>query len=184
MTSRTRAAGHGFTLIEILLVVAIALIVTGLAIPAFVRSYQAANLRSAARSVVTAGKYARNMAVLQQRQMTVFFDSNAGRIDIVALERASGPPLDAFLDGRRGITGGNESFTTDVRRSVELPEQVRIQNFSAPSASQSLDGIYWINYFPSGISDSFSLRIVHQNQRRSVTIEVDHLSGTTTVTHE
>ena len=174
---------YGFTLLEIILVVAISLVAAGLAVPAFMRSYQMANLRSASRTVVTAGKYARNMAVLQQRQMTVFFNTHDGRIDIVALERAAGPELDAFLDGRRGGMG-DERFTTEVKRSQELPERIRIADFSAPSSDQQMDGVYWVNYFPSGVSDSFSLRIEDQSRRRSVRIEVDHLSGRTTTTYE
>lgn len=184
VTLRTSQRRSGFTLLEIILVVAIALIVSGLAVPSFMRSYQAANLRTAARTVVTAGKYARNMAVLQQRQVTVFFNSREGRIEIVALERETGPNLDAFLDGRRGGMNRDENFETQVLRAAELPERVRIADFAAPSADQQVDGVYWVNYFPSGVNDSFSLRILDQQGRRSVRIEVDHVAGTTTTTYE
>lgn len=176
-------ARRGFTLLEIILVVAITLIVSALAVPAFMRSYQTANLRSAARAVVTAGKYARNMAVLQQKQVTVFFNSHTGQIDIVFVEHATGSRVDAFLDARRGL-GEAESFTTDVQRSHQLPEFVQIVEFTAPSRDQEMDGVYWVNYFPSGVSDSYALRISDQQRRRSVRVEVDHLSGTTAMTYE
>ncbi len=175
--------GAGFTLLEIILVVAITLIVSAVAVPSFMRSYQMANLRSASRTVVTAGKYARNMAVLQQRQMTLFFNATTGEIDIVAVDRASGARVDAFLDARRG-RGGDESFATEVQRSQQLPEDVRIAEFRSPSRNQQLDGVYWVNYFPSGVSDSYALRITDRQQRRSVWVEIDHLAGTTTTRYE
>lgn len=174
---------RGFTLIEVVLVVALILIVSATTVPLFMRSYHATNLRTAARAVVTAGKYARNMAVLRQKQTSVFFNSNTGQIDIVFVEQASGSRVDAFLDARRGL-GGEESFTTDVQRSRQLPESVEIVEFAAPSSDQEADGIYWVNYFPSGVSDSYSLRIADAQRRYSVRIEVDHLSGTTTTSYD
>ncbi len=161
---------------------AITLLVSALAVPAFMRSYQAANLRTASRMVVTAGKYARNMAVLQQKQMTIFFNSHTGEIQIVAVDRASGSRVDAFLDAQRRQE--DDTFTTAVQRSEMLPEQVRITDFSAPSRAQQMDGIYWVNYFPSGVSDSYTLRIADEQRRRSVRVEVDHLSGVTTTTYD
>lgn len=174
----------GFTLLEIMLVVAISLIVAALAVPMFSRSYQAANLRTAARTVVTAGKYARNMAVLQQTQMTLFFNSHNNTVEVVALERGHGRQLDAFLDARRGFELQAEDFTPDVRRTQQLPDNVRIVHFDAPSAAQQQDGIYWVNFFPSGVSDSFALQLSDTQRRRSVRVEVDHLAGTTTTTYE
>ncbi len=174
----------GFTLLEIILVVAIALIIAALAVPLFSRSYQAANLRTAARTVVTAGRYARNMAILQQRQVTLFFNTEAGTIEIVALEGGGSRQLDAFLDARRGFHMQEASFAPEVLRQQELPEQVQIIDFTAPSRDQQLDGIYWVNYFPSGVSDSFAVRLSGPQRRRFVRVEIDHLAGTTTTTYE
>jgi prepilin-type N-terminal cleavage/methylation domain-containing protein len=176
---KQRSRRRGFTLVEILLVVAIILIVSGVTIPSFMRSYQAANLRSAARTVVTAGKYARNMAVLQQRQVTIFFDSESGNIQVVALERAAGRQVDAFLDAQRHRSDPDaETYQAQVLRATSLPERVRIVDFTAPSRLQEADGVYWVNYFPSGVSDSFSLRIADEQRRSSVRLHFDHLSGT------
>jgi prepilin-type N-terminal cleavage/methylation domain-containing protein len=180
-TPERRAA---FTLVEILLVVAIILIISSLTIPMFARSYQASNLRSAARMVATAAKYARNMAVLQQKQMSLFFDTETGELKIVAVERAGGVNLDAFMEGQRAERAEEEQFAADVRRTQQLPERVQIVDFSAPSEMQQMDSVFWVNYFPSGVSDSFSVRISDENRRGSVYIEVDHLSGTTTTTYE
>ena len=184
MTSRTRAPVGGFTLLEIILVVAISLIVSAVAVPSFLRSYQAAHLRTASRHVVTAGKYARNMAVLQQRQMTVFFNTHNGQVDIVALDGPGGVQAGGFLDGRHGLRRGDEDFSPTVLRSVQLPERARIVDFHAPSRDQEMDGVYWVNYFPSGVSDSFTLRLRDDQGRQGVWIEFDHLSGKVTTRYE
>lgn len=179
-----REARQAFTLIEVILVVAIIMIASSMAVPAFFRSFQAANIRTAARMVVTSGKYARNMAVLKQRQVAVFFDSETGEIRIVALERAGGPNLDAFMDANRGRGSLDDRFQTEVLREQSLPEHVRISQFNAPSSIQQVDGVYWVNYFPSGVSDSYSLLITDEQRNRSVMIEVDHVSGATAMRYD
>lgn len=176
----------GFTLLELLLVVVITLLASALAVPSFVRSIQTANLRTASRMVVTAGKYARSMAVLQQKQMTIFFNSHTGEISIVALDRTAGATHDAFLERRPNpVAGGeSESYATDVRLVRKLPDGVTISEFSSPTPDNELDGVYWVNYYPSGVSDKYALRLQDDRRNRSVRVEIDHLSGSASTYNE
>jgi prepilin-type N-terminal cleavage/methylation domain-containing protein len=90
-----------FSMIELLLVVAISLIAAGIAIPLFARSFQGSQLRTSARSVVMAAKYARSMAVLQQKQMAILFDRVTGALEIVSIaDRQALSLRNDFLDGR------------------------------------------------------------------------------------
>ncbi len=72
---RGRLKKGAFTLIELLMVVVIILLATTMAIPSFVRSYKGAKLRSSVRTIVMASRYARSVAVLQQKQTAILFDT-------------------------------------------------------------------------------------------------------------
>jgi len=73
---------RAFTLIEVLLVVAIIGVVTAVTTPYFVRSIRGNRLRVAARTVVMAGRYARSMAVLRQEELAVRFDLGAPSVSV------------------------------------------------------------------------------------------------------
>ena len=94
-TSRQGRAGAAFTLIEILLVLAIVGILSAVLVPNVVRSMSSNQRRTAVRQVVAAGRYARSMAVLKQVQVVLAFDLakhvvHVGPRSLVA-ERAAAP---------------------------------------------------------------------------------------------
>jgi Tfp pilus assembly protein FimT len=181
---RTKRRG-GFTLLEILLVVAIMMIAAGVTVPLFARSFRDAELRNAARAVVTAAKYARNMAVLEQRPMTLFFDQEAGRVTIVAGEPVSAS-IDGFLVSQRGggVSLPDGAPALEVRRQVDFPDDVQLLSFRTASSRQEVDGVYWVQYYPSGASDSYALQLADGKRQRRVWVEVDHLAGTMETRYE
>ncbi len=84
--SRTGAA---FTLIELLLVLVIIAVVTAVTVPNFIRSMRGNQRRSAVRIVMSAGRYARSMAVLTQEPMALVFDIAGARIRVESRKRAT-----------------------------------------------------------------------------------------------
>jgi len=82
---------HAFTLVEILMVLAILGIITLVTMPSIVKSIRGNRLRVAANTVVRAGRYARSMAILGNREMILSFDISTATIS-VAPYRSTPPP--------------------------------------------------------------------------------------------
>jgi type II secretory pathway pseudopilin PulG len=60
-------------------------IVVAITLPTFVRSIRGNRLRMAARTVIMAGRYARNMAILNQREMMVELQPESSRVTVRAV---------------------------------------------------------------------------------------------------
>jgi len=86
--ARRRPAG--FTLIEMLLVAFIAALLASLAMPAFVRAFRGAQLRTAVRSAVMVHRHARNLAIIRQRHVAVRVDQEQNLFDVVVLPPQAG----------------------------------------------------------------------------------------------
>lgn len=190
---------RGFTLIELLLVVLIAALVVGLAVPRFVGSYKGARLRNSVRTAVRLHRYARSTAVLEQQASALLFDVARGTITLISLPESEAPA--GFLDGQ-----SDDSFFSDdsvlsqddyseeepdveVARIEEVAERtleksVRISDFKNEIADQEIDGIHWVNYFPNGMCDPYELRMVGPDGESAARIKVDAVSGRIEVDYE
>lgn len=168
---------------EMLVVVVIALLIAAIAIPSFVRSLQGQRLRTSARTFVIAHKYARNMAVLRQTRMAVLVDRAAGKVEVVSIpDRDALAGRSKFLDSR----GAEQDLTTDdaeadtggiqIEQGRQLGRNVEVADFSTEREGQEIDGIYWVNYYPSGMSDGFTASI-RDERGKQAKIETDPYSG-------
>jgi len=162
---------NGFTLVELILVVLIVGLTAAFAVPNFVRSYQGAKLRTSARSVVMAHRFARSVAVLQQKSVAIYFYSEKNKIEVVSLAPEGGPREVS------GISGGEaESYQVTIELERMLEDGVRILEFEIDKDGQMEKEAYWANYYPNGMSDKYAIRLA-DNQDKTLFIEVDALSG-------
>ena len=78
---------RAFTLVEILLVIAIIVVISAVTLPSFVRSISGNRLRTAGRTVVAVTRYARSMALLHQTEIEVAFVLNKSTILVASHDR-------------------------------------------------------------------------------------------------
>jgi prepilin-type N-terminal cleavage/methylation domain-containing protein len=185
-----------FTLVELLLVVAILGIAMLISVPTFVRSARSARLRAAVQTVSMASRLARNKAVLQSKDMAVIFYIERNEIELVSLETPSGvSDREMFLEGRSDrmvsdLLGGEAdgegaeaplpAIAAEMVRP--LPPEVRIVEVEAADGGLEDEGAYWVNYYRNGMSDGFTVRLIDADERTAA-VRVDALSGRVTVAY-
>ena len=74
----------GFTLIEVILVLVVIVIISGIALPNLSGSYGNAKLRSTASNIERLGRYARGMAILREQDLSMVIDTEKQLIYIGA----------------------------------------------------------------------------------------------------
>jgi prepilin-type N-terminal cleavage/methylation domain-containing protein len=127
---------HGFTLLEVMLVVVIILIATGIAIPSFRGTLGSTRMKDAVRSTVRVARYARSMAILHQEDCTLSFATNR-------------------------IMLSSESGTLAERR---LPDEIEITNFE--NLADNGENDRKVIYYSSGMNDGFELTMADEKNRR------------------
>ena len=178
----------------------IGLIAASVALPSFVRAMQGQRIRSSARLVVTSHKFARNMSVLKQTPMAVLFNRVENKIDVVSiagmeqmanrdrfLEQQAQAAANAPMDDDAGAAGDEEAEAAAPPFAVEdtqaLGRDVKIVDFESDADIPDRDGVYWVNYYPSGMSDGFELRLADV-RGKDVVIKADAISGGIKVEYE
>jgi prepilin-type N-terminal cleavage/methylation domain-containing protein len=181
---------NAFTLVELLLVVAIIGITSIIAIPYMVRSLQGNRLRTAVRTVVMAGRYARSMALLRQQELTLTFDLAQSSLSVqprsgptAPLPSASSEKATEFLppagadDIAPPSSAPGESYPIGIQRELD---QVTIEWIEIDGDPPRLEGSATIHYFTNGRCQPYVLRIVDA-RGVATRISVDSLSKARTV---
>ena len=187
---KRRERGQGFTLIEVLLVAAILCVMAAVTVPTFVRSMRGNRLRTAARTVVMAGRYARSMAVLKQQEMAVTFDMGQANISVhpVALPVRRGeyePEAEGAKeqDDSRVLEEEPILAPAPATGGVELSrrlDKVRIESVELQEgASERGDGRHSVVYRSNGMCTPYVVKIADE-QGATITIHVDAFSSAET----
>jgi len=188
---------RGFTLIEILLVLAIIAVVTAITVPNLVRSIRGNRLRFAARQAVMANRYARSMAVMKQRDMAITYDLDRGVLTIHSADFAPAPRKpdedeDRDADGNVGeyAFGLEEDEEQESARrmaarrgSAEISrtlDRVRFVYIEIGDSEERFDkGSHTILYRQNGRCTSHRLQVADDWDSR-VSVEIDALGSVTT----
>lgn len=141
---------RGFSLLELLLVVAITLILSAVSIPVFVRSLEGNQLKTAARSINRMHRYARAMSVL--KGTTMFFQYN---------------PTNKIVS----VSAGTNRVPLLKR---DLPEKVTVASLT--SGRDELREFPPIEYTTSGQCMDYAVTLTDLHNHR-ITVEIDGIAG-------
>jgi general secretion pathway protein H len=164
---RTCSTSSGFTLFELLVVILIISLVSALVMPRMAASLPGVQLKSTARAVAAALRYARSRAVYESTPYIAIFDNTQ---NFLAVEPIETPTDAAESKGIRKILNMSE-----LQKVYEFDEGIEFEVLNDNAADEDPD-VFAIFFFPRG--DSSGAKIVLQNLRRKqYTITVDRITG-------
>lgn len=183
MTSRTKA---GFTLIEVILVALILGFVAAIATPSFLRAMKGQRLHQAVRSVKSAARYARTMAIAGQRGMRLVLAVGDNRLAVEEgpLPPAANPVYTREQAADRIQAAADPAAPADPAPPAEPPRRpplerrldgitiVRVQIYDADADLE--EGRAAIEYRANGTCTPYVVLLEDQDGR-SAAIRVDFL---------
>jgi type II secretion system protein H len=155
----------GFTLVEILIVVALMGFAAALVSPALSRFSQSIELRTTAQRISGILRHCRNEAIQQGTIQQVILDAGRRELRICRFE-----PLAAGEEGQ----GGKREEAPKERR-YGLPEGILIEEIKVSPGQSALEYPV-IEFYPNGGSNGGSFRIDRENQK-GYRIQVHFLTG-------
>ena len=174
ISNETPRRRHAFTLVEVLLVLAIIGILTLISMPYLVKSIRGNRLRVGTATVVQAGRYARSMALLGQREMRLVFDISQSSIRVEPRYEQTTVPDTTEEDA----AGTNETVVRfpPVLNVTRTLDAVRIDFVEVEHQSRETTGAVVVIYRSNGRCTPYAVRIVDEFGSATLT-RVDALSG-------
>ena len=163
---------HAFTLIELMIVVAIMGVVMAVGVPAFVRARHNTGIRKAVTALMEACHEARANAILRGMPMEVVIIAEDGRVEVRpagAVKQTEAQP------GEETSAGPAEPAPAALKASPvrHIPEDVAIELLDVNFINQMEFPEAHVRFYPNGTSDEFTLIFLwNQRQRAKISLEV------------
>ncbi|MGE5576778.1 MAG: Tfp pilus assembly protein FimT/FimU [Syntrophothermus sp.] len=166
----------GFTLLEVIVVLAIVGLLFGLALPELGAATERMRLYAGVRQVVAMLNYARETAIVEDDAHTVEIDFERGRLALGTSHPASATNISgAAGEGQTGAEGaGSGAGGGTGRTGVVLPEELKLSvSGSGPDTEGTGEAL---KFFPDGTSNGIQLVITDRRGNRFL-IEVSSVTG-------
>ncbi len=157
-------SAHGFTLLELLVVVVIITLVSAFVAPRMLGTLTHMNLKTSAHNLAAALRYARSQAVSEQVAYAARFDLEANAVRVSRVEAAE------------EASEGETEEVVASERVYSLPGGIALGRSEASSAPAA-DGPLSIEFYPDGNSSGGEVILTDERGRRYI-VWADVLAGT------
>jgi len=155
-------AKGGFTLVELLVVLVIMVVISGVVTVAMGPSLRDARMRSACRMVASSLNYARSYAATSGKPARVLFYENGRRLRVEVPDDTS--------EGGRNM----RELTTSAGRRRNLPEDVVVNRIVKVGSSQGTD---YIEFDKLGQAEAAVIEIIDTGGGNKMYAVVDSITG-------
>jgi len=162
----------GFTLIEIMIVVAIIAIFMAMGVPSLVRSLEKDDLSRAIRDTIEGCKTARDRAILQGVPWE-FIINESGRLNVQAMPREDRGGRSDVIGG-----GGGGGASSQINSSPysgfprQLGEDVMVQMIDVNFVPHMEMPEARVRFYPNGTSDEFTVVYAWKGRQRTVSLDL------------
>jgi type II secretory pathway pseudopilin PulG len=169
-TLHPRRAG-AFTLLEIMMVVAIIGLMMTMSVPAILRTMHQEPLRKAVNDVMNICSHARAQAILQGVPVTVVFHPLSRRVALAGV--ATTNSMAGFISPAAPDSETKTSASsTSSLNSTQFADSINIDMLDINLLEYKGADEAWVRFFPNGTSDEMTLILHADDQYRKITLEV------------
>jgi len=186
MNGSSSSRRSGFTLIEVILVLVVIVIVSGISLPYFSGAFRGTKLKTAARTIDRMSRYTHAMAILREETMTMVLDHETMEVFMGGPAQESAGSADGELDQevlkRLGYVEGSSSKEAEVGIEKEihrfLPDHLAVIDFEKNWTEEDdrHEDLYLVHFYPNGQCDWFRIEL-EDNRGMRVQLENDPISG-------
>jgi type II secretion system protein H len=176
----------GFTLLEVILVLMLIAIVSGISVPQIAGTLRGSKLRAAARTIERASRYGRNMAIIREEPMTLVLNSDTMELFVGGAQQSATNTADGELDQsvlkRLGYIDGeaSDSGSLGIEQEIHrfLSDDLMVQVFEKEWTEEDDPGgnVCLVRFYPNGQGEWFEL-VLEDNRGSSIRLENDPITG-------
>ena len=164
----SRVTRHAFTLIEIMVVVAIMGLILATGIPSIYHIWKKEGMRQAVSDVVEVCSNARARAIFSGSQVEVVFHPLERRFEIGGASGSTAPPREGEVENLEKPPPPPGSGQTG-----QLPEDIIIEMLDVNLSEYRESEFVRVRFFPNGTSDEMTLILrSSKNEQRGITLEI------------
>ncbi|MDA1275160.1 MAG: prepilin-type N-terminal cleavage/methylation domain-containing protein [Verrucomicrobia bacterium] len=161
----------GFTLIEIMIAMSIAMIMMAIGIPAFVRSMKKEGLRRAVSDMVEACSNARTQSILKGNPMELVIRAEDMSLSVQSAPRNNDGWFSPRLPGP-GVGGAESGTPAGARFSSQFPDGVAVKLLYVNLKDKMELPEARVRFYPNGTCDEFTIILYSGEGERKISLDV------------